>query len=329
MKTLVTGGTGFIGSAVVRHLLDAGHEVRALVRQGSDQRNLAGLPVQIAYGDLRDKDSLRKALIGCRCLYHVAAHYSLWSRDRRIAYEINVTGTKNILEAAGEEGVERIVYTSSVGTLGIPPDGRPGTETTPVTFDDMVGEYKKSKYLAEQEALTCARKGLPVVIVNPSAPVGPRDIKPTPTGKMIVDFLKGWMWAYLETGLNLIDVEDVAAGHLLAAEKGRVGEKYILGNKNIALREIFEILSRISGIRAPRVKIPHGLALSVAYLDHWVSLSITGRPPHIPLDGVRMARKKMFFDSSKAVSELGLPQSPVEAALENAVRWFRDNGYVR
>ncbi len=322
MITLVTGATGFIGTALVRQLLDQGDTVRVLSRSDSDRRNLDGLKVEIVYGDLQDTASLHKAVKGCQRLYHVAAHYSLWAPDPQLFYKINVDGTKNLMQIAWKASVERIVYTSTVGALGIPTDGRQGNEETPVSLSDMVGDYKRSKYLAEQAVVQMAREGLPVVIVNPSAPVGPRDIKPTPTGQMIVDFLKGKMWAYLDTGMNLIDVEDVARGHILAMEKGRIGQKYILGHKNMTLREIFEALGKISGIKPPTFKAPYILALSAAYLSQWVSW-ITQKPPSVPLIGVKMAKKYMYFDSSKAVRELGLPQSPIEEALEKAVRWFR------
>ena len=326
--TVVTGGTGFIGSAVVRHLVDRGHRVRALARPGSDRRLLADLPVEIVDGDLTDEVSLRRILHGCDWLFHVAAFYSLWARERRLFYDINVEGTRRILQAAADAGPTRVVYTSTVGALGIPRNGGAGTEETPVSLADMAGDYKRSKFLAEEVARDFARQGLPVVIVNPSAPVGPRDIKPTPTGQMIVDYLRGRMWAYLETGLNLVDVEDVAAGHLLAAERGTVGERYILGGRNLTLQEIFEGLGRITGIRPPRLKVIPGMILPLARASEWVADHLTGRPPLIAVDAVRMARKTMFFDCSKAIRELGLPQSPVEGALNRAVRWFREHGYA-
>ena len=326
--TVVTGGTGFIGSAVVRRLAAGGHRVRALARPGSDRRLLADLPVEIVEGDLTDAVSLRRSLHGCGWLFHVAAFYSLWARDRRLFYDINVEGTRRILQAAAEAGASRVVYTSTVGALGIPKNGSAGTEETPVSLADMVGDYKRSKFLAEEVARDAARQVLPVVIVNPSAPVGPRDIKPTPTGQMIVDFLRGRMWAYLETGLNLVDVEDVAAGHLLAANRGKVGERYILGSRNLTLREIFEVLGRITGIRPPRLKVIPGMILPLAWASEWVADHLTGRPPVIAVDAVRMARKRMFFDCGKAIRELGLPQSPVEGALDRAVRWFREHGYA-
>lgn len=326
--TVVTGGTGFVGAAIIRHLVAAGHHVRALARPGSDRRLLADLPVEIADGDLTDAASLGRLLKGGGRLFHVAALYSLWARDRRVFSEINVEGTRRILRAAADAGVSRIVYTSTVGALGIPKGGGAGTEETPVTLTDMVGDYKRSKFLAEEVAREFARQGLAVVIVNPSTPVGPGDIKPTPTGQMIVDFLRGRMWAYLETGLNLVDVEDVAAGHLLAAERGRAGDRYILGGRNLTLREIFELLGRIAGIRPPRLRVSAGLILPLARLSEWVADHLTGWPPRIPVDAVRMAQKTMFFDCRKAIRELGLPQSPVEDALARAVRWFRENGYA-
>ncbi len=326
--TVVTGGTGFVGAAVVRHLVAARHRVRVIVRPGSDRRLLAGLPVEMVEGDLIDALSLGRALRGCGQLFHVAAFYSLWARDRRLFYDINLEGTHRILRAAADAGVGGVVYTSTVGALGIPPGGQAGTEETRVSLADMAGDYKRSKFLAEEVARGFARQGLPIVIVNPSTPVGSGDIKPTPTGQMIVDFLRGRMWAYLETGLNLVDVEDVAAGHLLAAQRGRVGERYILGGRNLTLREIFELLGRITGIRPPRLKVSAGLVLPMARLSEWIADHITGRPPLVPVDAVRMAQKTMFFDCSKAVRELGLPQSPVEEALARAVHWFRENGYA-
>src|SRR5574341_1562723 len=242
MKALITGATGFVGAAVARAVAATGVEVRLLIRRGADLRNLAGLSFEPAYGDLRDRESLRHALAGCAHLYHVAAHYALWAKDPSVFYQVNVEGTRALLEIAREVGTERIVYTSTIGAIGLPPGGGSGTEDTPGSLSQMAGDYKRSKYLAEQEALGEARRGLPVVIVNPSAPVGERDIKPTPTGQIIVDFMKGRMWAYIETGMNLIDVDNVAIGHVRAMERGRVGERYILGNRNLSLHEIFEIL---------------------------------------------------------------------------------------
>jgi len=329
MKNLVTGGSGFVGAAVVRLLLAEGHTVRALVRRGSDLRNLEGLDIELAYGDLLEKDSLQQALKGCQRLYHVAAHYSLWERDPEILYRANIAGTRTLLEVAMEAELERVVYTSTVGTLGYTEHGRPADEKTPATIEQMVGHYKRSKFLAEEEARQAAVRGLPVVIVNPSTPVGPRDIKPTPTGQIIVDFLNRRMPAYIDTGLNLIDVDDVARGHLLAAERGKVGDRYILGHRNLTLHEIFAILEQITKIRAPRIRLPYRLVLPLAYANQWLSDRITKRPPRIPLEGVKMAKRPMFFDASKAVRELGLPQSPIEQALERAVHWFMEHGYVK
>ena len=327
MKVLVTGASGFIGGAVVRALAAADVAVRITARPGNDLRHLTGLSIERVEADLRDKKSLVLALQGCRHLYHVAAHYALWAKDPSIFYDVNVAGTRTLLEAAREAGIERTVYCSTIGAVGLPPGGGLGTETTPVSLDQMAGHYKRSKYLAEQEVFKLAREGLPVVIVNPSAPVGAGDVKPTPTGQVIVDFMKGRMPAYIETGMNLIDVDDVAAGHLLAMEKGRVGERYILGNQNLLLREVFAILSRLTGVRAPRIKLPRLAILPLAYMNDWIA-SLTNNPPRIPLEGVRMAKYKMHYDCGKAIKELGLPQTPVETALEKAVRWFRDHGYA-
>ncbi len=327
MKTFVTGATGFIGASIVRELLGEGREVRVLVRSNADTSNLDGLDVELWKGDLLDHDSLRLGLKGCDVLYHAAADYRLWTRSPEEMYRINVDGTVAILEAALQNGLKRVVYTSSVGTLGNPGDGRPGNEATHVAFEDMVGPYKKSKFLAEREAEKFIARGLPLVIVNPSTPIGPRDIKPTPTGKIIVDFLKRKMPAYLDTGLNIIAVEDCARGHVLAEQRGMVGQKYILGNANLTLRDIFDLLQDISGLSAPKVRLPYTPILLAAYLNEGLS-RITGREPLIPLAGVQMAAKFMFFDSSKAVRELGLPQRPIRDALVNAVEWFRQNGYV-
>jgi dihydroflavonol-4-reductase len=328
MKVLITGATGFVGAAVARAVAATGGDVRVLVRQDSELGNLDGLTVEHVHGDLRNPDSLRHALAGCRQLYHVAAHYALWAKDPSIFYDINVTGTRLLMEAAREAGVERIVYTSTIGAIGLPEGGGLGTEQTPVSLAQMAGDYKRSKYLAEQEVLKLARAGLPVVIVNPSAPVGERDIKPTPTGQVIVDFMKGRMPAYIDTGMNLIDVDDVAVGHVRAMERGRIGERYILGNKNLMLRDIFELLSKLTGIPAPTIKLPRLAILPLAYVNKWIADYVTHRPPRIPLEGVKMAKYKMHYDCNKAVRELKLPQPPIEIALEKAVRWFRDHGYA-
>lgn len=328
MKALVTGVTGFIGSAVARALIQSGTEVRGLVRPDADRRALDGLTMETVPGDLNDAASLKSALLGCRQVYHVAAHYALWARDPSVFYRVNVKGTRTLLDAAREAGVDRVVYTSTIGAIGLPENGGPGTEATPVSLSQMTGDYKRSKYLAEQEVLQAAHAGLPVVIVNPSAPVGVCDVKPTPTGQIVVDFMKGRMVAYVETGMNLIDVDDVAVGHLRAMERGRVGERYILGCRNLTLKEVFEILGRLTGVKAPKVKLPRGLVLPLAHVNKWLADYVTHRTPRIPLDGVRMAKYVMHYDSAKAVRELDLPQTPPEVALEKAVRWFRDHRYA-
>ena len=327
IDALVTGGTGFVGANVVRELLREGGTVRVLVRPRGDRRALAGLAVEMCDGDLGDPASLRRAVQGARTVFHVAADYRLWTRRPEELYRTNVEGTRAVLQAAADAGVRRVVYTSSVGALGIPKDGTPGTETTPVTLADMVGPYKASKFLAEQVAIGFALKGLPVVIVNPSTPVGPWDVKPTPTGQMIVDFLQGKMFATLDTGLNLVHVRDVARGHLLAAERGHVGEKYILGNANLTLAELGTLLAEISGRRPPRIRIPYAVAwLAAGCME--VAARVTGGAPRASLTAVRMARKRMFFSPAKAERELGLPQTDVREALRDATDWFAAYGYV-
>ena len=328
MKAFVTGGTGFIGASIVRELLNDGCEVRVLARAGSDRRNLDGLDIEIWEGDLSDRASLTRGLAGCQTLFHAAADYRLWTRSPAAMYDVNVGGTRTILSAALDSGLSRVVYTSSVGTLGNPGDGTPGNEDTPVDLSQMVGDYKKSKFLAERAAETFLGQGLPLVIVNPSTPVGPMDIRPTPTGKIIVDFLNRKMPAYLDTGLNLVDVAACARGHILAAKHGRIGEKYILGNENLTLAQIFAMLSRITGLSAPRVRLPYYPILAAAYLNHALS-ALSGREPLIPLAGVQMAKKFMFFDNTKAVTELGLPLTPVEGSLTRAVDWFRSRGLAK
>jgi dihydroflavonol-4-reductase len=320
---LVTGGTGFIGANVVRELLAAGATVRVLARPGGDRRALDGVRVEIAEGDLLDAASVRRAATGVQTVFHVAADYRLWTPEPAALYRANVEGTRAVLEAAAEVGVGRVVHTSSVGALGIPRDGTPGTEDTPVALADMVGHYKRSKFLAEQVALDFARRGLPVVVVNPSAPVGPWDVKPTPTGQMIVDFMRGRMVATLDTGLNVVHVRDVARGHLLAAERGKPGERYILGHArgNLSLAAIFELLAGLTGGRAPRFRVPYALAWCGAAACEGLA-RVTGRPPAVPLTAVRMARKRMYFDPGKAVRDLGLPQTEPRAALADAVAWF-------
>jgi dihydroflavonol-4-reductase len=328
MKTLVTGGTGFVGANVVRLLLQRGIEVRALVRPRSDTRNLDSLGVELVAGDLRDRVSLEAALEGCDAVYHVAAMYALWTSDPRQIYDSNVTGTVNLLEAAGMAGVRRIVYTSSVATIGLPKDGTPGTEEVALQPEELVSDYKRSKYLAEQEVLKYAQRGLPVVIVNPSFPVGAWDVKPTPSGQIIVNFLRGKIPAYVNTGLNVVDAEDVALGHVLAAEKGRIGERYILGHANLTLPAMFQLLQQVSGVRAPSIRIPYGLAYLSACVSEFVANTVTHTPPFVTLAGVKLARKRMFFDASKAVRELGFPQTSAIEALRKAVEWFRRHGYA-
>ncbi|MFQ5897486.1 MAG: hopanoid-associated sugar epimerase [Candidatus Methylomirabilia bacterium] len=327
MRALVTGGTGFVGANLVRELLADGYTVRVLVRAQSSRRALEGCHVELVEGDLLDPESLSRAVAGANVVFHVAADYRLWVPDPEILYRTNVDGTRHLLEACAEAAIERVVCTSTVGTLGVPKSGLPGTESTPVGIDEMVGPYKRSKFLAERLAEEFALKGLPVVIVNPSAPVGPWDVKPTPTGRMIVDFLLGRMFATLDTGLNLVHVRDVARGHILAAEKGRVGEKYILGHQNCSLEAIFGVLARITGLPPPRHRVPYPLAWLAALTMEGVS-RLNGRPPRASLTAVRMAKKRMFFDPSKAVKELGLPTSPVEQALEDAVQWFVSHGHA-
>jgi dihydroflavonol-4-reductase len=325
VDALVTGGTGFIGANVVRELLRAGATVRVLARPSSDRRALAGLPVDVAAGDLLDRASLRPALAGVREVYHVAADYRLWARDPGEIYRVNVDGTRAILEAAAEAGVRRIVYTSSVGALGIPADGTPGTEDTPAALADMVGPYKRSKFLAEAGAREMAGQGVPVVIVNPSAPVGPWDVKPTPTGQMVVDFMRGKMFATMDTGLNLVHVRDVAAGHLLAAQRGAIGRRYILGAENASLAAIGGMLAEITGVPAPRWRVPYGVAWSGALCIETMA-RIRGAAPRVSLTAVRMARKRMYFSAARAVHELGLPQTDVREALREAVEWLAEHG---
>ena len=327
MVSLVTGATGFIGANIVRALIDTGEAVRVLVRRSSDRRNIDGLPVEIVYGDLRHAASLRAALRGCHTLYHAAAHYSLWTPKVSEVYAINVEGTTHLLRAALALGVQKVVYTSSVATLALPTDGSPGNETMTLPLAKAVGHYKRSKILAEQRVLALCSQGLPVVVVHPSAPVGPWDMKPTPTGKVLVDFLRRKMPAYLDTGLNLIDVRDVAQGHILAAQRGTIGERYILGCRNMSLRTILQLLADVSGLPAPRWRIPYEVALIAGYVSEGMAY-VTGKPPTIPLVGVRLARQPMYFTAHKAVRELGLPQSCIAEALRQAVQWFRQRGYA-
>jgi dihydroflavonol-4-reductase len=318
---LVTGASGFLGWHIARVLLERGYPVRALVRPGS---RVDGLDLDVISGDLRDPESLAGAVRGCGLVFHAAADYRLWVKDPRELYRSNVEGTRNILQAAREAGVERVVYTSTVGCIGIPHNGL-GDETTPVTLGEMTGDYKRSKFQAEQIAMEFARSGFPVVIVNPTAPIGDHDVKPTPTGKIVVDFLKGDMPAFIDTGLNIVDVHDAAQGHWLACEHGRVGERYILGAENLTLAQILEILARLTGRKAPTLELPYALAWCAgACSTAWANL--TGTPPRVPLAAVRMAREKKWVTHEKARRELGFTPGPAETALARAVEWFGGSG---
>jgi dihydroflavonol-4-reductase len=328
MTFLVTGATGFVGSAVARRLLAAGGSVRVLARPSSDRRNLEGLNVELYAGDVNDAQAVTRAVAGCEGVFHVAADYRLWVRDPGAMYRTNVEGTRCVVDAALHAGVRRIVYTSSVATLGLRADGEPSNEDAPSSIRDMIGPYKRSKFMAEELVRERAAAGAAVVIVNPSTPVGPGDVKPTPTGRMIVDALAGRMPAYVDTGLNVVHVDDVARGHLLAYECGGSGRRYVLGGENVTLRHILALCSRIAGRRAPSVRLPTGVVLPVAYLaEAWAAL--TGRTPLATVDGVRMARKRMYFTSARAEHELGYRFRDADAALHDAAAWFRAHGYVK
>ncbi len=327
MNAFVTGASGFLGSHVARLLAERGGGVRVLVRPSSDLRALGDSASERVSGDLRDPASLDRALAGIETVFHVAADYRLWAANPAEIYESNVTGTRNLLEAARRAGVKRFVYTSSVATVAVHRPGLLPDEDVDSRLDEMIGHYKRSKFMAEQEAFRAAQQGLPVVIVNPTTPVGPGDWKPTPTGRLIVDFLNGRMPAYVETGLNVVPVEDVARGHLLAAEHGQVGKRYILGGRNMTMRQILAALGQAAGRPAPRVRLPHAVALAAAYADTALSRML-GREPRIPIEGVRMSRHRMFVDASRAPRELGFAAGPPEAALARAVRWYEENGYV-
>ena len=327
MRAFVTGGTGFIGSHVVRSLLQSEYQVTALVRPSSNLGNLQGLTVDIVKGDLNNPN-IWEQMRGCDYLFHVAAHYSLWQKDRELLYFDNIEGTRNILAAAQKAGIKRTVYTSSVAAIGVGKSGEIVDETYQSPVEKLVGDYKKSKFLAEQVAMEAAKKGQDIVIVNPSSPIGALDIKPTPTGDIILRFLRRQMPAYVDTGLNFIDVRDVAWGHLLALEKGKSGDRYILGNQNLSLKQLLEQLSQITNLPAPQISVPSWIPLTVAWIDEKI-LSPLGKTPTVPIDGVRMAQQPMYYDASKAIRELGLPQSPLNIALKDAVDWFVSNGYVK
>ncbi len=329
MKALVTGATGFIGSAVVRKLCEAGHEVRALVRASSVLENLKHLEVEQVTGDITSPETLANAVKGCDALFHLAADYRLWVPKPDEIYKINVDGTENIIRAALDAGIRRICYTSSVATLGLHDDGTPADEETPVSLDDMIGHYKRSKYLAEERVKAIIREeNAPVVIVNPSTPIGPGDIKPTPTGKMVLDAARGKMPAYVDTGLNFVHVDDVANGHLLALEKGRVGRRYILGGTNLTLKELLNMIADITGRRPPLVKLPHSLVMPIAWFSEaWCRIAGSGEPL-ATVEGVKLARKIMFFTSKRAEQELGYTHRPVEDALRDAINWFIAHGYM-
>lgn len=331
MRVLVTGGTGFIGSHVVQALLGRKMTVRCLVRPGSSRQNLAGLDLEYIVGDLNDAASLRLALRDCDQLYHVAADYRLWAKRPAEMERTNVEGSRSLLQAAADSKLSKIVFTSSVSAIGRPHANGVwgnGTETLDPQPEELIGPYKRSKFASDRLARQFAKDGLPLVIVNPSTPIGPQDIKPTPTGKMIVDFLNGKMPGYVDTGLNFVDVRDVALGHVLAGEKGKVGDRYILGNRNMSLKEFLETLARVAKKPAPQFQIPYAVAYMAGFFSTALA-SLTGREPGIPLDGVRMSHAPMYYDAAKAVRELGLPQTPIEESLTKAVSWFKERGYVR
>jgi dihydroflavonol-4-reductase len=327
MKVLVTGATGFIGGNLARELWRRGYRVRALVRPGSNTFTIENTGIERVTGDILDAASVRRAISGCQAAFHCAAAYTFWARDAEAIYRTNVVGTRIVLEEARRCGVEKVVYTSTVSTVGLMPGGL-GSEDLPVDPHHLAGNYKKSKFQAEQVALQMAAEGLPVVVVNPTAPVGPWDVKPTPTGRMVLDFLRGKIPAYVDTGMNLVDVADVAVGHILAMERGIPGQRYLLGNRNISLRQVLKLLEELTGRPAPRLRLPFWVAIGAAYIDQAWEGGLLHREPRMPLEGLKLARTPMYVSCRKAVSELGLPQSPVEGALSRAVRWFVDHGYA-
>jgi dihydroflavonol-4-reductase len=328
MKAFVTGATGFLGSHVARVLGEQGADLRLLVRSTSNLRNLEGIKAETATGDLRDSSSLEKGMSGCDTVFHVAADYRLWVRDPAEMYRSNVDGTKAILDAARKNGVRRVVHTSSVATVGFTGNGHPADEDSPVSLADMIGPYKRSKFMAEQLAMEAGGSGMHVVVVNPTTPVGEQDVKPTPTGRIVVDFLKRRFPAYVETGLNLVDVRECAVGHVVALEKGRPGERYILGGENLTLKQILDKLGEISGLPSPKVKLPYVFAFATGIVDEAITGRLLHREPRATVDSVRMGKKKMFASCAKAERELGWKIVPVDGALRRAVEWFQANGYV-
>jgi dihydroflavonol-4-reductase len=328
LKAFITGATGFLGSHVARALSDQGADLRLLVRPTSNLKNIEGLKAETASGDLRDSESLEKAMSGCDTVFHVAADYRLWVRDPSEMYRSNVEGTRSLLEAARKSGVQRVVYTSSVATIGFRNDGQPADEDSPVALADMIGHYKRSKFMAEQIAMEAGRSGMEVVTVNPTTPIGEQDVKPTPTGRIVVDFLKRKFPAYVETGLNLVDVRECARGHVSALEKGRTGERYILGGEDLTLKQILDKLGQTTGLPSPKVKLPYLFAFAAGVVDEAITGMILRREPRATVDTVRMGKKKMFASSAKAERELGWKIVSVDGALRRAVDWFRANGYV-
>lgn len=327
MKVLVTGATGFIGGNLARELWRRGDDVQALVRPGSNRLTIQDTGITPVEGDILDRQSIDRAIQGSEAVYHVAAVYTFWSKNPAGVSQANVQGTKNVLESARQAGVSRTVYTSTVGTIGIPQTGL-GDEDTPLDPKSLHGHYKNSKHLAEQQALAFAAGGMPVVVVNPTLPVGPWDVKPTPTGKIVLDFLRCKIPAYLKTGMNIVDVADVVAGHILALEKGRPGERYILGNQNVSLEQIFDMLSQLTGLPAPRIRAPYWLVVGVGYADHFIEGTLLRREPVVPVEGVLASKHPAYVTCDKAINQLGLPQSSVTDALKQSVDWFVEHGYV-
>lgn len=328
MKVLITGATGFVGGNLARRLWEQGHQVTALVRPGSNTLAIDNTGIQPVSGDILDRNSVDRAVQGCEVVFHCAASYTFWSPDPNAIYRTNVDGTVNVLKAAFDAGVSRVVYTSTVSTVGLP-DWELSTEETLADPNHLAGHYKKSKYRAELAALEMASQGLPVIVVNPTTPVGPWDVKPTPTGRMVLDFLLGRIPAYVDTGMNLVDVEDVAIGHILAMERGQPGQRYLLGNVNVSLKEVFAMLQQATGLAAPKWRAPYWLVMGAGYVDHLVEGRLLKREPRIPLEGLKVSKTPMYVSCQKAITELGQPQSSVEGALQKAIKWFNDYGYTK